>query len=280
MSNSYKMIAFDLDGTLTNSKKEVTNYTKKIIQKVSNKGIQIVLASGRPLIGIQATADRLELSKIGGYIIAYNGGLIFDCKKNEIIFESLIPQKYYAEICNLIKKYQVQALTYNNTSVIAESDSDFYVKKEAYNNNVPIMKIKCLEEYISYPVTKFMAVGEPLKLQQLQIEMIKKYGEILSIFFSEPYFLEIVPKGIEKAEALKYLLNLVNLNQKNLMAFGDGLNDIPMLKYANFSVAMENAYDEVKEYASYITKTNDNDGVAFALEQLILNKHFDYKSVL
>ena len=266
---SYKMIALDLDGTLTNSKKEVTKETKSAIRRVAKQGIAVVLASGRPLIGIQPVADDLELSKFGGYLIAYNGGQIFDCKQKKTIFQSLLPKQYYAELCKLAKQYQVYALTYNDTSVVAESDQDFYVRKEAYNNSVRIQKVESLEKYVSYSVTKFMIVGEPEKLNLL-FESIKKiYKGVLGVFFSEPYFLEIVPTGIEKAEALRWLLQRLDLKKEDLIAFGDGLNDIPMLEYAGFSVAMENAYPKVKEKADYITLSNDENGVAKAMESLI-----------
>lgn len=269
------MIALDLDGTLTNSKKEVTEQTKEVIKKVIAQGISVVLASGRPRIGIQPVADRLELSKWGGYIIAYNGGQIFDCKQNQVLFQSLLPRQYYSELCQWARQYQVQPLTYNTTSVVAESDQDRYVKQEAYNNSVSIQKVENLEEYVSYPVVKFMIVGEPEKLNPLYLKLKENYRGKLGVFFSEPYFLEIVSLGIEKAKALKWLLNHLGLKRENLIAFGDGLNDIPMLEFAGYAVAMENACQEVKEKADYITLSNDREGVAKAIKDFILEKKIE-----
>lgn len=265
-----RMIALDLDGTLTNSKKEVTEQTKEVIKEVIAQGISVVLASGRPRIGIQSVADRLELSKLGGYIIAYNGGQIFDCKQNRILFQSLLPRQYYSELCQWARQYQVQPLTYNMTSVVAENAQDRYVKQEAYNNSVSIQKVENLETYVSYPVVKFMIVGEPEKLNPLYLKLKENYKGKLGVFFSEPYFLEIVSLGIEKAKALKWLLNHLSLERENLIAFGDGLNDIPMLEFAGYAVAMENACQEVKEKADYITLSNDREGVAEAIKAFIL----------
>jgi Cof subfamily protein (haloacid dehalogenase superfamily) len=93
----------------------------------------------------------------------------------------------------------------------------------------------------------------------------------VNAFFSEPYFLEITPNGIEKASALAVLLEEIGVERERLIACGDGYNDIPMLQFAGLSVAMENAYDEVKEFADIITDTNDSDGVAKVIEKYILH---------
>lgn len=266
----YKVAAFDLDGTLTNTEKKVTPATKARLKEAAALGITIVLASGRPLIGMKRVAQELDLAGLGGYLIAYNGGEIYDCREQRAIFRAAVPAEYYGGLCALAREYGVQPLTYTETSVLAETDREAYVRKEAYNNTIPITVVDRLEEHIRRPVTKLMAVGEPEKLQGLRGVLERKYGERLGIFFSEPYFLEIVPKGIEKANALEQLLGTLKLGREQLIAFGDGLNDIPMLSYAGFAVAMGNAYPEVKERADYITGSNEEDGVASAIEKLIL----------
>lgn len=262
-----KIIALDLDGTLTDSNKKITPKTKQALNHVAEQGIIIVLASGRPLLGITKLSEELELSKFGGYILAYNGGQIIDCKTGNVVYEKIIPIHLYSRICELAREYQVEPLAYKDGELFAESDKDVYVQKEAFNNSTSITVVDKLEKYIDKEVPKFMVVGDHEKLLALQKQMQSEFGDILNIFFSESYFLEILPEGIEKAKSLDILLSKLGLSSEELLAFGDGLNDIPMLEYAGIAVAMENAYEPVKEVADHITLSNDEDGIAEFLQK-------------
>lgn len=260
----------DLDGTLTNSQKKVSSKTREYIRRAQERGVDIILASGRPLIGIERVAKALNLYETGGYILAYNGGQIIDCKAQKALIEHFVPMEYYHEICEVIHKFRVFPLTYNETGVICEDNENKYVQKESYNNSVPLYKVESLESELKKPVVKFMVVGEPEELNRAAVYLKECFNGALNVFFSEPYFLEITPPGIEKKSALANLLKLLNVPREALMACGDGLNDIPMLEYAGLSVAMANAYDETKKYADYISASNEEDGVAVAIEKFIL----------
>ena len=268
-----KIIALDLDGTLTDSNKKITPKTKQALNHVAEQGIIIVLASGRPLLGITKLSEELELSKFGGYILAYNGGQIIDCKTGNVVYEKIIPIHLYSRICELAREHQVEPLAYKDGELFAESDKDVYVQKEAFNNSTSITVVDKLEKYIDKEVPKFMVVGDHEKLLALQKQMQSEFGDILNIFFSESYFLEILPEGIEKAKSLDILLDKLGLSSDELLAFGDGLNDIPMLEYAGIAVAMENAYEPVKEVADHITLSNDEDGILIFEEILQYHLH-------
>ncbi len=269
-SNKYRLLALDLDGTLTNHQKQVSEKNKQYMRLAQQKGVDIILASGRPVIGIENVARALDLYQTGGYILAYNGGQIIDCKTGKSLVERFIPMDYYHDICDVIHHFHAFPLTYNDVGVICEDDEDIYVKKEAYNNSVPIIKVPSLEAVVTKPVVKFMIVGEPAELSKAKEHLEQRYNGLLNLFFSEPYFMEVTPPGIEKASALADLLKILNVPRERLMACGDGLNDIPMLEYAGFSVAMANAYDETKKAADYIAPSNEEDGVAEAIERFIL----------
>lgn len=268
----YKLLALDLDGTLTNSQKIITPDTKRALFDAMDKGVKIVLASGRPVLGIQRLADELELKKYGGYILAYNGGHIIECGKNETILKNTIDIKYYRDICECAHKFDVSALTYNGEGVISENPGAKYVIKEGYNNTIPVIGVKSLFDEVKEPVVKFMIVGEPDELKKALDYMQNKFNGILNVFLSEPYFMEVTPLGIEKASSLGRLLEHLGYTRAELMAIGDGLNDIPMLKFAGLAVAMDNAYDETKQCADYVTASNNDDGVARAVERFILGK--------
>ncbi|SEI95595.1 hypothetical protein SAMN02910453_1686 [Lachnospiraceae bacterium A10] len=266
----YKAIALDLDGTLTNSKKEVSKRNKEAVRKAAEQGVKIILASGRPIPGVTKIAKILHLEEVGGYILSYNGGLIVDCKTGEVIRRETIPTEYYHTIVQTARKHGVTAMTYDSEGIITENPTDKYCELEARINNIPIKKKYPLEEAAAEdPVVKFLVVGEPEDLKPVYEELNAKLNGAVNIFYSEPYFMEITPQGIEKASSLDLLLHAIGLDQKHLMACGDGFNDIPMLRYAGLSVAMENAQPETKEWADYIAPSNDEDGVAVAIEKYI-----------
>lgn len=266
----YKYLALDLDGTLTLPDKSISKKNKEFIRRAQNEGVSIILASGRPLIGIEHVVESLDLYGTNSYILAYNGGQIVDLASRENIIKKLIPMQYVHQICNLIHQFDVVPLTYNNIGVIAERDDTEYVKRESYNNSVPIIKVKSLEKEITNPVVKFMVVGEPHQVSMAMEHLKKEVDEKLNIFCSEPYFMEITPLGIDKAASLESLLSSLGSSYEELIAIGDGLNDILMLKYAGLGIAMENAYDEVKKISDDVTFSNEEDGVAACIEKYIL----------
>ena len=264
-----KAIAIDLDGTLTNSKKELTQRNKTAIRKAIDSGIKIILASGRPLLGIDDLAKKLDLYELGGYIMAYNGGQIIDCKSRQPIFEKLLPLKHYAKIHSIAKKFELDALTYDDEGVLAENDTEPYVIKEAYNNSIPIKKVANLVNAVGSEVVKFMVVGEPEKISRALNTFIKEFENEVNVFLSEPYFMELTAPGIHKAAGLKVISVHLGFSKEEICSIGDGLNDIPMLEYSGYAVAMGNAYPEVKAIANFITKSNDEDGVAEFIESLV-----------
>lgn len=271
MESIYKLLALDLDGTLTNSSKKISSKNKKYIAMAQEMGVKIILASGRPVLGIHPVAEELDLYNKGGYILAYNGGHIIDCGTGKNLVKHTIPLMLNHEICAVSRKFDVHPLTYNETGVICENDQSEYVLKEGYNNSIPVIKVERLEEAVKQPVVKFMVVGDPEELQKAFRYLTRKYSSILNIFFSEPYFMEITPPGIEKASSLKKLCEILSIRREGLMACGDGLNDISMLRFSGLAIAMGNAYEETKKYADYISASNEDDGVAEAISRFIVS---------
>lgn len=266
----YKALALDLDGTLTDSKKKVPQGNKEAIARAIEAGVKIILASGRPVFGITPVAKELELDKKGGYILAYNGGCILDCRTGEQLSATIMPQECIADICSLARDNGVYAVTYADTQIAAESDTDEYVKNEAVCNGTTIMKVDDLQKYVDYPVEKFLVVGEHEKLLPVQKALLEKHEGVINAFFSESYFLEVVPAGVAKDASLEKLLNMLGITSGELAACGDGMNDIPMLRYAGLAAVMENAYPEVRKYADVNAPSNDNCGVAYVIDNYIL----------
>ena len=264
----YKIMALDIDGTLTNSQKVITEKTKNALFDFQQKGGKIILASGRPTMGIKPYADILRLSEYGGYILAFNGGSMIDCKSGKILFEKTLPPHVIPEIYDIIKDYPVGINTYEGECIIAGRQINQYTELEARING---MKIKFVEDFVGYvdfPVNKCLLQGDPEVILQLEKLLSEKYKGQLGIFKSEAFFLEIVPQGIDKAESIDRLLNMLNISTEECIACGDGFNDISMIRYAGLGVAMSNAKEPVKEAADYITLSNDEDGIAHLLMKL------------
>ena len=207
---------------------------------------------------------------VGGYILSYNGGMIIDCKTKEVVRRETLPIEYYADIVRCANKFDVVSLTYDSEGIITNDENDKYVQIESRINNIPVRQVFHLDEEAQLdPPVKFLCTGEHKVLKQVQDKLNEKLNGAVTIFFSEPYFLEIMPQGIEKASSLEILLNKLGIDKKHLIACGDGYNDIPMMQYAGLSVAMANAQEETKEWADYIAPSNDEDGVAAAIEKFI-----------
>lgn len=266
----YRALALDLDGTLMDSEKKLSEENKHAVWQAIEAGTAVVLASGRPMFGVMPVAKQLELDKRGGYVLAYNGGNIWDCKASEMVYERHIPSECIAAICDAARKNQAAPLTYFEDRVISEKADDEYVLREAFCNSAEVMQVDNIPEFVDYPVAKLLVVGEHSRLLPVKEELEKQYGDVLELFFSEDYFLEIVPKNVGKDVSLAALLDNLGIEQKELIACGDGLNDLSMISYAGLGIAMENAYPEVKERADYVTVSNDENGVARIIKEFIL----------
>lgn len=261
----FRAIALDLDGTLTNHDKVVTPRTRQALLKAQEQGAIIILASGRPTYGIVPVAECLELEKRGGYILSYNGGNIVNTKTGEKLFSQFLPDAVIPILYKYAKEKNHALLGYAGNEIITEMPDDQYVKEESRINKMNIRKVDNLLDALESHPTKLLMTGDPTDMIKAEEELVEILGEKMDIFRSAPFFLELVPKGIDKAQSLLRLLSKINLTPADLMAFGDGYNDLSMLKLAGVGVAMANAAPEVRADADYVTLSNEEDGVAEAL---------------
>ncbi len=268
----YSIIALDLDGTLTNSEKIITPRTFDALMKAQREGVRLVLASGRPTFGIAALANQLQLADYGGYVLSYNGGRIIDWCEKTVIFSQVVDQKLVPILYDFAEKAQLPIVTYLPEAILASKNEGEYLAEEARINGMPIVVAQNFVEeamQIEGGSTKFLIPGEPELLIQLESEMKAALSAQMEVFRSAPFFLELPPKGIDKAQSLQRLLTHLGLERESLMAFGDGFNDLSMIQFAGQGVAMANAVEEVKSIADFVTTSNEEDGIAHALEQLL-----------
>lgn len=266
----YKILVLDLDGTLTNKKKEITVHTKETLIRAQEAGVKIVLASGRPTYGIVPLAEELRLGDFEGYILSYNGGQIIDWKTKKMMYENELDPKVYPYLYECAKKNGFVILSYKDEYIVSEDAGNPYVQHEAFLNRMPSITVPNFLEVFDFPVPKCLIVGDPEPLSVLEQKMKQDLEGRMNVFRSEPFFLELVPNGIDKARSLAVLLDELGMKPEEMVAVGDGFNDLSMIQFAGLGVAMANAQDVVKEAADYVTLSNEEDGVAAVVEKFLL----------
>ena len=301
LMSRYKVLILDLDGTLTNKNKVVSELTKKALDKAAKAGVKIVLASGRPTFGILPVAEAINLKEKGGYILSYNGGKIINFATNETLYEQVIKYEEEAEILELAKKHKLDfACTENDSILLTNNVDNIYVAIESGINKMKMKEVPDIENYLNFSVPKFVLFYDKKNARKGEIREVrekiypdkldysiaiksdidyladkekifkKKLGDKFEVYRSESFFLEVLPKGIDKAKSIAKLLEKLGLTKEEIIACGDGFNDRSMIEYAGLGVAMANAVDAVKEVADFITLSNEEDGVAYVIEKFIL----------
>ncbi len=267
----YKLLVLDVDGTLLNDEREISKRTLAALLKVQQMGVRIVLASGRPTYGLMPLAKTLELGNYGGFVLSYNGCQIIKAQNGEILFERRINPEMLPYLEKKARKNGFAIFTYHDDTLITDSPDNEYIKNEALLNNLKIIREDEFSTAIDFAPCKCMLVSDKEKaLIGLEQHWEKRLAGTLDAFRSEPYFLEVVPCGVNKANTLGALLEHLEVTREEVIAIGDGVCDVTMLQLAGMGVAMGHSQDSVKVCADYVTASNEEDGVALAVEKLIL----------
>ena len=267
----YKILVLDVDGTLLNSDRIITDRMRVALIKVQQMGIRIVLATGRPTYGVMPLAKELELDKNDGYILPYNGGQIISAQTGDILFEKRINTKSLPYLERKAIKNNFSILTYGEDTIYTNDITNEHIIRESELNSMRLKEVDSFAEAITFSPYKCMLVSddEPA-LVSLEGHWKRRLAGEVDVFRSEKFFLEVVPPFIDKANTLSLLLEKLNVNPEHVIAIGDGVRDVAMIQVAGLGIAMGNAQDSVKACADYVTLTNDEDGVALALENLLL----------
>lgn len=262
------VLALDLDGTLTDSKKRISERTKESIDKFITAGGTVALASGRPTFGVMPVAKILELDKKGGYILSYNGGCFLDCKNNKQLFMKELTHEYLPILEKQAKEFGINLMTYNGDKAYALDIDEQYYMIEININHFIRVKADPLTPKITFPIIKCLMTADGDYLAKVEKEMKKYWEGKLNIVRSEPYFLEVTEVGIDKASTITNMVKKLGKSVDNLICCGDGFNDLSMIQAAGIGVAMANAQERVRAAADYITKSNDEDGIVDVVENL------------
>ncbi len=286
----YKLVAIDLDGTMLNSYGMVTENTKQVIKNTINKGTEVIIASGRPIDSIKTIAKEIGSEN---YFIAGNGALIYDIKKDEIIYEKFMNKQKVLEIIKICEENSISYNIYTEKTIIAKGlkyNVLYYYKenlKKEENKKTNITIVEDVYEYIkNLENEKFLKITvcdetksvfnsiirklrtvediDVLDVLHMSRKMIKQGTEDVPI---EYYYTEISLKDVDKWKAIEYLANKMNISKDEIIAIGDNINDKEMIENAKVGIAMGQSTPVITEIADFVTLNNNEDGVAKALEK-------------
>ncbi|MEG2937002.1 MAG: Cof-type HAD-IIB family hydrolase [Vagococcus sp.] len=272
-----KAIVLDIDGTLLTSEKKLSKLTKASLLKAQKQGVKVILASGRPTTGMLDLAEELELAKYDGYLVSYNGSKVIDIKTGEELFNQAMTVEEGKAVLEHMKQFYVTVMIdkddYMYTNDVFSCTLDYkgqplnIVEYESRGGKYKLCEKDDLAGFLDYPINKILTAGKPEYLKEVYQEMKAPFNNQLNCVFTADFYFEFTAQHIDKAKALDTVLSPLGIERKDVIAFGDGHNDITMLAYAGMGVAMENAVSELKRVADFETNSNDEEGIANFLEQ-------------
>jgi Cof subfamily protein (haloacid dehalogenase superfamily) len=274
----YKLVCIDMDGTLLNSKHKISETSKKVLKKAYNMGVHIVISTGRIYVDAKGYSN---LIGVKSPVIASNGAVIKEKDRSEVIYKSVIDKKLcfkLLDVCfkhDVVPNFSTSDKLYTG-SILVSIFFEITKLKGGINKEVKIEYVKSfgkwnkvLEKEKDNIVKCEVMNKSKSKLRKFR-EELKKIKEI-ELASSSKHNVEITCKGVSKGRAVKVLANYYNIKREEIIAIGDSENDLSMIEFAVLGIAMGNAIDMVKEKADFITDTNDNDGVAKAVDKFVLN---------
>ncbi|AVQ33247.1 HAD family phosphatase [Staphylococcus muscae] len=262
------LIIFDMDDTLLTSNNDVSPLTKEYLLKVQQQGYKLTLASGRPTEGMLNVAKELKLDEYGSYIMSYNGGQTMDFANQTVIAKQTVSKANFDRIVDFCRENNMLVLTYYNGQIVVEGEHE-YMGVESQLTGMSMIQVDDIKAHVQTDVPKAMAVDNEEKIAQMLATQTSQFTDELTVTISKPFFLEFMSKGVSKGAAIKRLAEQLDLSVDNMIAFGDSANDLDMIETVGTGVAMGNALDLVKEKANVVTKSHDEDGIPYILEQLI-----------
>ena len=277
--NNIKVIIMDVDGTLTNSKKVITEKTKDALIKAQKTGAILILASGRPTSGLIDLAKELKMDENHGLLVSFNGSKVIDCQTNEVLFNETMSIEQGRAVLEHMKKFDVKPMIdkgdYMYVNDVFNNEINYkgalfnIIQYEARGGKFKLCETDDLATFADYPLNKILTAGEPEYLKAYYKEMMEPFKDTLSCMFTADFYFEFTAKGIDKAKALDTVLIPMGYKKEEMIAFGDGHNDSSMVKYAGIGVAMANAVNDLKAIADEVTLSNEEDGIAYTLSKYI-----------
>ncbi|WP_334351747.1 Cof-type HAD-IIB family hydrolase [Companilactobacillus sp. HBUAS56257] len=267
-----KLIALDIDDTLLTSVSKIAPSTKLALDKALDQGIKVVLCSGRPLAGVSPYLRELEVSGDDQYVITYNGALV-ETVSGKVLAKKAIKNAGFKKIVKYVTDHNMPYYFLDDQSRVYTADKDInrFAVVQAWENQAGIYVRTPADFDDDFEITKVAVVGEKDELDQYETPLKAEFSDDYYVVRAGANFIEIMNSTANKGSGLKKLTEILGLKPEQVMAFGDEQNDLPMFDFVGHAVCMGNGSDLAKEHANYVTDTNDNDGIAKALDKLVFD---------
>lgn len=269
VNDNYKMLVLDLDDTLLRDDYSISSRNKELLIKAQKQGVKVVLASGRPTSAMVRYAEELKLDHYDSYMISFNGATVTSMKTNEVLFETSLTKKEIHSLYDFSIENNVHIITYSDKGVVSETHSN-YIDVELKLTGIPHHKVDCFKSEINTSAVKCILLEHPDYLKDVEIKL-KAERTDLSVSRSKPFFLEVMPHGIDKAASIDLLAKKLGIKQNEVIAVGNAGNDLTMVQYAGLGIWVDNVTPDLRHHADYVVASNENDGVAEVVERFILN---------
>jgi Cof subfamily protein (haloacid dehalogenase superfamily) len=271
----YKLIAMDMDGTLLNDKKEVSERSKQALRSAAELGVKLIVCTGRIFTSAKYYANMIGTK---APIVASNGAYIREKDRNEIVYEQALSDDVIYRLVDMIKSYDLYPQLFTIDTIYTEKLIYFSKNYSRWNESLPeayrikievIENVKSIVEENSGKILKSVVMSDDsCKIAELKREIKEKLD--VTAISSMNNNIEVMAPDISKGNAVKILADYYGISSEQVICIGDNENDLSMIEYAGLGVAMGNATEELKLAADYITDTNENDGVAKVIEKFIL----------
>lgn len=268
--NEIKLLAIDLDETLLRSDNTVSVYTKRVLQAALAQGIRVVIATGRMFCSARKVAVEIGLSDVP--LISYSGGLIAKCNSGAVLYHHPIPVAVANEVLARARQLDSCIQVYINDQLHVETRNDRVKYYEMHCGISAVVDGNDFWRVKEAPTKIIFNEPDPEKMSRIKTEMPLHLEGRIHFVQSSPMFFEMVAPHVSKGVAVEQLCLRYGIGMSSVMAFGNANNDLGMLRAVGWPVAVANAIDEVKEIARIITDSNENDGVARAIEKYVLKE--------
>lgn len=266
---TYKMLVVDIDDTLVNSHNQITPETIAGIQALQAAGHAFVLASGRPTASVLSIAKSLGMDQYPEYIISFNGAVLMNALTQETLFAKHIETQDLEEIIQTLQANDLAILTYDDTHIVLDRENAFsHIEEEL--TGIPTRYDATFFEGIAQDVPKFIGVGDPDIVSHLETTMAGRLGQATRMVSSKPFYLEIMHESVSKGDAIKALCQHLHIDLSEVIAMGDGNNDLQMLEVAGKGIAVANASPAMLDMADEIAPSNDDNGVLHIIQKYFL----------
>lgn len=266
----YKLIALDLDGTLLNTQKEISPRNRAAILAAREQGVQVILASGRPYIGMQKYMRQLGMTGDNDYVLCFNGARVERATGGQVINSKMLRGKDAKLVAAYAQQFGLNTHAFSPTRGLITPQASHYTQHEADSNFIDFTLLDFAELDDDEPIIKSMMIDPPQLLQTIIDQMPDELSARYTIVRSAPFFLEFIHPEANKGAGVAALAQHLQIQPEEIICCGDAGNDLHMLQYAGLGVAMGNATDELKAIADYITADHNESGVAEVIEKFIL----------